>query len=173
MATQRLQAVKKQDIGIGRAVNCDLEQSVLGTPVWLHENGHSEIAADAMRLIANAPEDLFMRHIHRCLWSAMGWLTENGHLPSGAMIKQAFLHQAPREWSDDSSRQDLATPGFLAELAERGNCRPYLIVGDSPLFYMRQQLSEFRIKRIAKAPSNHSSPRSGSKFRFPILAHEK
>ncbi len=127
---------------MGRAVNYDLEQTVLGTPVWLHENANAEIATDSMRLIANAPEDLFMRHIHRCLWSAMAWLTENGHLPSEAMIKQAFLHQAPGEWSDDSSRQDLATPGFLAELAERGNCRPYLIVGDSPLFYMRQQLSE-------------------------------
>jgi len=115
---------------ISEATNYGLEASLVGVPLWLQQNGHDSDAQAVMRYISRQPQELFVRHIHRVLWTAYGALSSRDLPPSEAWLQQVLSELG--EWSTDESARTV-TPGLLDELAEKGTCRLTVGLGDSPM----------------------------------------
>ncbi len=125
---------------ISQAFNCALEESLLGLPLWLQREGHDMDALKAARFIARQPQELFVRHVHRLLWTAYGSLTSRDVPLTDAWIQQVVSEVGG--WSEDEADRAAVTSGLLDELAEKGTCKLTVELGENPLNLVREIVGE-------------------------------
>jgi replicative DNA helicase len=125
---------------ISEACNASLEASLLGAPPWLLSEDHEEQAVAVMRYITRQRQEIFVKHIHRCLWECYESLAMRDLPPT-----EAWIEQEARKlncWSPDENSKGLITAGWLDELREQGSCRHHLKLGEPALTMAREVVSE-------------------------------
>ncbi len=121
MSIRPLEKSQQFDDAISGARNDALAAALIGFPLWLEANGYEAEAVQVMRFIAQQPKDLFVRHIHRLLWTAYEELSKRGLAPTRAWLQQTLMESGA--WSTNESDRASVSAGLLEELAEAGSCK--------------------------------------------------
>lgn len=134
-----LKPVKKnQELkgAIAQTANYSLEAVLIGIPLWLQRHGHESDALTVARFISQQPQDLFVRHTHRLMWTAYGSLASRDLPPTEAWVEQILSDAG--EWSSDEASRGAITAGLLDELSEQGRCGHQIKIDASPMSLVRE-----------------------------------
>ncbi len=135
-----VQQTPKYKGAISESVNYNLEASLLGIPLWLHSEGHEEQCAAVLNFIVKKPRELYVRHVHRCLWDVFNELSSLGRLPTEAWIEQTA--RSLGTWTDDQGDDSRINIALLCQLQERGNCGLAIKIGDPTIMLARDVARE-------------------------------
>ena len=108
--------------------NIELEEELLGMPLYLTQQKEFFQAADVLGVIAGLREGVITGWRNGCLQKAYQSLSTKGVLPGGGILKNELLKL--NCWSDTETTEK-ASNGWLLELTDKGKCPVSLSLGDN------------------------------------------